>query len=319
MRRRLSLILMNAVFPNRDILFPWTAIALPLICGVLFAPFVVADPALASTQEEVQPRSTLAVMAAGVAATEDAPFVTSDYKFLPGDYVYFSFQIAGFAIASFERNEIHKVSLKYAVVPQDSDGVPLTEPATGSIQEEVNAEDKNWTPKRRASFLLPSYLASGTFRVHVTVYDLYGKTEQSKDFPFHIGGVEITPSASVDVQHFRFLRREDDREPLDIPAYSPGDTVFARFDMAGFKLGAGNSYALEYGVSVIQPNGKMFLDAPHAAELKASSFYPAQFLPGTLRITIPPNSVKGGYVLKLTVHDLIGNKSYETVKSFSIE
>jgi hypothetical protein len=282
------------------------------VCCLILRPVALA-------QEEVQSQSKLAIVAAGVASAEDAPFVASDYKFLPGDYVYFSFQIAGFAISSFERNEVHKISLTYAVAPQDSSGVPLTEPATGSIHEEVNAEDKNWTPKRRVSFLLPSYVASGSFRVHVTVHDLYGKAEVSKDFPFQIGGVEITPSESIDVQHFRFFRREDDREPLDVPAYSPGDAVFARFHMAGFKLGPGNAYALEYGLSVIQPNGKVFLDAPHAAELRAGSFYPAQFLPGTLRIGTPPNSAKGGYMVKLTVHDLIANKTYETVKSFSIE
>lgn len=310
---------MNAVSQNRRQPFIWSAIAGPLLCYVLLLLLTVANPTLVTAQEETPAQSKLAIVAGGVAATEDAPFVASDYKFLPGDYVYFSFQIAGFTIASFERDEVHKISLTYAVVPQDTSGVPVTEAVTGSIQAEVNREDKNWTPKRRASFLLPSYLATGTFRVHVTVKDLYGKAEASKDYPFQIGGIEITPSASVDVQHFQFFRREDDREPLDIPAYAPGDTVFARFDMAGFKLGPGNSYALEYGLSVIQPNGKTFLDAPHAAELKASSFYPAQFLPGTLRITTPPNGAKGGYVLKLTVHDLIGDKTFEVTKSFSIE
>jgi hypothetical protein len=310
---------MNAVSQRRRTSFIWSAIAGPILCYVPLLPSAVANPTLLSAQEEAPVQSKLAIVAAGVAASEDAPFVAANYKFLPGDYVYFSFQIAGFAIASFERNEVHKISLRYSVVPQDMSGVPLTEAVTDSIQAEVNPEDKNWTPKRRASFLLPSYLATGTFRVHVTVKDLIAKTEVAKDYPFQIGGVEITPSASVEVEHFQFFRREDDREPLDVPAYSPGDTVFARFDMAGFKLGPGNSYALEYGLSVMQPNGKTFLDAPHAAELKASSFYPAQFLPGTLRITTAPNSAKGGYVLKLTVHDLIGNKTYETAKSFSIE
>ena len=310
---------MNAVSQSRGTFVSRKAITVPILCCVLLPRLTVASPTLVSAQEEAPAQSKLAILAGGVAASEDAPFVAPDYKFLPGDYVYFSFQIAGFTIGSFERNAVRKISLAYAVVPQDMNAVPLTEAVTDSIQAEVNPEDKNWTPKRRASFLLPSYLASGKFRIHVTVKDLYGKAEVSKDYPFQIGGIEITPSASVDVQHFQFFRREDDREPLDVPAYSPGDTVFARFDMAGFKLGPGNSYALDYGLTVVQPNGKIFLDAPHAAELKASSFYPAQFLPGTLRITTPPNSIKGGYILKLTVHDLLGNKTYETTKSFSIE
>ena len=309
---------MNAVFQCRGTSLPRRAIAVPIF-SVLLPLVTVARPSLVSSQEGAPAPSKLAVVAAGIAASEDAPLVASNYKFLPGDYVYFSFQIAGFTIASFERNEVHKISLTYTVVPQDEQGLPLAEAVADSIQADVSPEDKNWTPKRRTSFLLPSYLAAGKFRIHVTVKDLYGKAEVSRDFPFQIGGIEIAPSASVEVQHFQFFRREDDREALEIPAYSPGDTVFAHFDMVGFKLGPDNSYALEYGLSVVQPNGKPFLDAPHAAELKASNFYPAQFLPGTLRITTPPNCGKGGYVLKLTVHDLIGNKTYETTKSFSIE
>lgn len=263
--------------------------------------------------------SNLAIVQAGAQESEDAPFVPADYLFLPGDYLYFTFQIAGFSIQSFNRDEVHKISLTYQVTPEDANGIPLTQSVSDSIQAELSSEDKNWTPKRRASFLLPSYVASGDFRVHVVIKDLFGKTEVSKNFPFHVGGVRIEPFDSVNVQHFQFLRRENDRDGLDIPAYSPGDTVFARFDMAGFKLSGENTYALEYGLSVIQPNGKIFLDAPQAAELKSNSFYPAQYLPGVIRINTPPNSAKGDYVLTLTVRDLIVNTKYETKKSFSIE
>ena len=285
---------------------------------VRILPFL-AFALLSFGQEAEAPHSNLAVVQAGVEQSEDAPFVPSDYVFLPGDYLYFTFQIAGFAIQSLNRDEVHKISLSYQVMPEDAQGVPITEPMSDTIQAELNSEDKNWTPKRRVSFLLPSYIMSGDFHVHLQVKDLVGKTETVKDFSFHVGGVHIEPSGSINVQHFHFLRRETDREPLDIPAYSPCDTIFARFDMAGFKLASENTYQLEYGLTVIQPNGKAFLDAPRAAELKASSFYPAQFLPGTIRINTPPNSAKGEYVLTLTVRDLIAGTKYETKKSFSIE
>jgi hypothetical protein len=42
--------------------------------------------------------SPLQILAAGVESSEDAPFVSSDFHFLPGDYLYFQFQIAGFAV-----------------------------------------------------------------------------------------------------------------------------------------------------------------------------------------------------------------------------
>ena len=195
----------------------------------------------------------------------------------------------------------------------------MTEPVSDSIQDEIGSEDKNWTPKRRVSFLLPSYVSSGEFHIHLVAKDLIGKTEITRDYPFHIGGIAIQSSDSVNVQHFEFLRRENDRQALDIPAYSPGDTVFARFDMAGFKLASGNTYELEYGLTVVQPSGKPFLDAQRAAELKSTSFYPAQYLPGVIRINTPANSAKGEYILTLTVRDLVGNTKCETKKSFSIE
>jgi hypothetical protein len=283
------------------------------IVAAAFSPFLVFP------QETQDNHSTLAIVQAGVEESEDAPFLPADYQFMPGDYLYFMFQISGFSVQSFNRDDVHRISLRYQVAPEDTNGVPLTKTISDSIQADLSSEDKNWTPKRRVSFLLPSYIASGDFRVHLTVYDLFGKTEISKVFPFHIGGVRIEPADSVNVQHFGFLRRENDRDALDIPAYNPGDAVFVRFDMAGFKLGPGNAYALDYGLSVVQPSGKIFLDAPRAAELKSASFYPAQYLPGGLRISTPPNSAKGEYIVTLVVHDLIGNARYETRKSFSIE
>ena len=263
--------------------------------------------------------STLAIVEAGVQQSEDSPFVPTSYVFLPGDYLYFTFDIAGFAIQSFNQDEVRKISLSYVITPEDSQGVPLTEAVSDGIQAELNPEDKRWTPKRRVSFLLPSYIANGDFHVHVVAKDAFAKAEVSKDFPFHIGGPVIEPSTSVNVEHFEFLRREADRDALDIPAYAPGDTVFARFDMAGFKLAARNTYDLEYGISVTKPSGKPFVDSPRAADLKASSFYPAQYLPGVIRINTPPDSGKGEYILTLTVRDLVNNTKSETKKSFSIE
>lgn len=291
-----------------------------VFCAVLLSLSAIAPASSAAgAQEADAAHARLAIVEAGVEASEDAPFASASYEFLPGDYLYFTFQIAGFSIQSLNRNEVRKISLTYQVTPEDAHGTPLTEPVSDSIQDELSNEDKNWTPKRRASFLLPSYVSSGEFHVHLVARDLVGKTEVARDYPFRIGGVSIEPSDSVNVQHFAFLRRESDREALEIPAYSPGDTVFARFDMAGFKLASGNTYELEYGLSVIQPSGKPFLDAPRAAELKSTSFYPAQYLPGVIRINTPATSAKGEYVLTLVVRDLVANTKYETKKSFSIE
>lgn len=264
--------------------------------------------------------STLAILDAGPESSEDAPFVSNDYQFYPGDYLYFRFQVTGFGIQTDETTEIRKISLSYEITPQDANSVPLTPAVSGDIKDELNPEDKNWTPKRRASFLLPSFVASGPFHIHLVVKDLIGKTQTERDFPFRMGGVTIVPSSSITVENFRFFRREDDRQSLEVPAYAPGDTIYARFDMAGYQTSTpDNQYHLTYGLIVFGPDGKPFIQQPQAAELSTGSFYPAQFVPGNINLTTTRTSAKGAYVIALTVRDLIANRTYETKRSFTLE
>ena len=261
----------------------------------------------------------LAIVDAGVEQSEDAPFVASDYQFLPGDFLYFTFSIGGFGIDSEREGEVRKIALTYQAVPQDAAGIPLTPPATGEVKTQLHPEDKNWMPKRRASFLIPSFVAAGDYHVHVSVTDVVTKHEVSADIPFHIGGVHIKASPSITVENFRFLRKEDDRTPLEIPAYSPGDKVYALFEMTGYKVGPDKQYHLAYGLTVLGPDGKPFLQQPQAAELDSNSYYPAQFVPGNLVLTTAPNSATGQYVVVLTVKDLLGQQSYEAKYAFSLE
>jgi hypothetical protein len=282
------------------------ALAGLLICALI--------PARARAAE-----SSLAVIDAGVEPSEDAPFVPADYQFLPGDFVYFSFQIAGFSVKSNDADEVRRISLAYEVTPQDASGVALTQPNSSTVQVELNPEDKNWIPKRRASFLLPSFIAAGEFRIHVVVKDLFANSQASKDIPFRVGGVKVQPSTTLTVQNFHFLRQENDREPLEVPAYRPGDTVYANFEMVGYKIGPENQYHISYGLTVLRPDGKPFLNQPNAAELHKSSFYPAQFLPGNFSVTTSSDTARGAYVILLTLRDIIGNQTYQTKQAFSIE
>ena len=263
--------------------------------------------------------SSLAIVGASVQQSEDSPPVPSDYRFLPGDYLYFTFQISGFAIRSEKRGELRRISLEYEATPEDANGVALTPPSSGVIETEITDQDKNWTPKRRTSFLIPSFIAAGEFRVHVRVKDRTANTETSLDTPFRVGGLEVRPTASLTVQNFVFFRGEEDREPLKLPAYSPGDTVYVRFDMTGFKTGAQNQYHLSYGVTVLRPDGKTFIDEAKAAELLSDSFYPAQYVPGVLNLRTSPGAPHGEYLIVLTVQDVLAGSSSQVKKAFSIE
>lgn len=264
------------------------------------------------------PPSSLAIVEAGIAQSEDAPFVARSYEFLPGDYLYFTFQVAGFAVLSERRGERRTISLEYQVVPQDNQGIPLTEAASGIIEAELTSEDKNWTPKRRVSFLLPSFVAGGDFHILVQLKDLIGKAEIRQEYRFRIGGLELQ-STDLSVQNFEFFRSEEERKPLELAAYSAGDTVYVGFDMVGFKTDAHKQYHLSYGLTVLRPDGKPYLDAPGAADLEASSFYPAQYLPGVFQVKTSPTAMHGEYVVLLSVHDSVANKTCQIKRAFSIE
>ncbi len=263
--------------------------------------------------------NTLAVINGGVQRSEDAPNVPGDFQFYPGDYVYFTFYISGFATKTNPDTEVKSMSLEYEVTPEDSNHVPLTEPEKGVVADTLTTEDKNWIPKRRASFLLPSYIAAGQFAIHVVVRDLLDKKEAVRDYPFLIGGVQVASVDSVRTQDFEFLRNENDGKALDVPAYAPGDTVWARFEMVGFKHDAQKQYKLSYGINIVSPDGKKFLDQPKAAQIASNNFYPAQFVPGELQIITPKNAAHGAYQLTLTVRDLIGDQSFELKRVFTIE
>ena len=262
--------------------------------------------------------SSLQIVAAGVESSEDAPFVSSDFHFLPGEYIYFQFQVSGYAIKTTEKSEARGISLTYEISPQDAKGVSLTPPVAGFIKEQLSAEDKNWTPKRRASFLLPSFVAAGEFHIHLAINDSIGNTSTERDLPFHIGGVVVAPSEALGIQDFQFMRKEDS-EPLEVPAYRPGDTVYVRFNMTGFHLGTGNEYHLSYGLTVNRPNGKPYLNEQSAAELSNRSFYPVPFVPGDVSIATSRDTALGQYVLLLTVRDLAGSQTYQLKRAFTIE
>jgi len=262
----------------------------------------------------------LSIVNAGVESAEDAPFVAPDYVFNPGDFVYVVFEIAGYKVAGDNYNKPKHISLKYKVEPLDSKGVPLAAAAEGSIDDDISKEDKNWLPKRRASFLLPSYLAQGQYHVNLTVEDAIAKSHQTKKLSFNISGPKITPGGSLQVQRFRFERSQEDGPALEVAAYRPGDTVWARFDMTGFKTGPGNAVDLSYGVAVFRPDGKSLFEQKSAAQEKLDGeFYPPQFVPGVLSVTTTKDLTPGEYKLVVHVNDLLGKQTADFEQSFRVE
>lgn len=283
----------------------WLWLALLLVC---------ARPGLGADET-----SSLAIVDAGVQDSEEAPFVNTDYQFLPGDYLYVTIHIAGYTFKLNEEQDVRAIHLNYSMQPVDLQGVPLTAPQSGDISENLTSENKNWVPVKRAMFLLPSFLLGGAYQVQVKVTDELAHKDATRYLPFTVGGPRFDPVDGLSVQRFQFLRKEDARQAMELPAYAPGDVVFCSFDLVGFQLRAGNEYDLSYGVTVLRPDGKPFIETPDAAYLKSASFYPARYLPANLNVLTKKQNPKGAYILIVTARDRVSGKTATLKESFTLE
>jgi hypothetical protein len=249
--------------------------------------------------------------------SEDGVPVPTDSRFAPGDVVFFSCQVAGYTKLPKEDNFV--VDLAYTIEVRDSKGLLIIPVETGKVASTLTSEDKKWLPKIRHTIALPPLADTDRFQVTVKVKDNLVNASGEATIPLLVEGREVAASDTLTVRNFRFLRTEEDKDPLQVPAYRPGDTVWARFDMTGYKLGEGNSFDVDYGLKVFRPTGEVTYDQPKAAEEKNQSFYPQRHTPGVLSLTLPADLKRGEYTVLLIVHDNMGSQTYETRQKFAVE
>jgi hypothetical protein len=246
---------------------------------------------------------------------EDGPSIPSSFAFVPGDTVFLSFQLTGYQ----SEGDDKVVKIEYHLDALDRTGVRLVETKNGQIKAELAAQDKEWKPKVRWEFLLPPLLDSGTYRLTMAVKDLISGQEASKETTLTVRGREVAQSETLVVRNFRFLRSEEDSAPLASPSYRPGDVVWARFDITGFKLAEKNQMHVEYDISVLSPSGKNLYTQQNAAVEKQPSFYPKRYVPGTLSLNLQPTIKPGEYTIQLNLRDEVGKQIAESRHAFRIE
>jgi len=257
----------------------------------------------------------LTILKPSVSDLEDGPAVPPSFTFVSGQFIFLSFQVAGYKVA-----DEQKIHLSYKVDALDPKGVRLVEPFVGTVDTTLADEDKNWKPKVRRQILIPPLAPSGTYKISVQVTDDLNKgASVSQDIPFEVRGRDVPPSDTPVVRNFQFYRGEDEREPLKVAAYKPGDTLWARFDIVGYKFGPGNSIDVDYGISVLAPSGKVLFTQDKAAEEKSSSFYPKAYVPGSMNLNLQGTIRPGEYTIVVSVRDHIGNQTAEARGNFTIE
>lgn len=245
---------------------------------------------------------------------EDGPPLHGDEAdFGAGETAFFSLDVSGYT-----KNEEH-IKLAWEIKCTDPSGILVVAPASGKVDTDVSPEDKHWMPRIRQTIELPPLAPPGVYHIVAKVHDEVSGASADADVSFHVHGRSVETSDSLTVRNFHFYRSENDTEPLATAAYKPGDSVWARFDIAGYKLGPENSFDVSYGLTEIRPDGKPGFSQPDAANLKDHSFYPQRYAPAGLSLTLPNNVVKGPHTIILTVTDKIGNQKYEIPEKFDVE
>lgn len=246
---------------------------------------------------------------------ESGPAAGPDYEFVPGELVHLSFRVANF------QAEKDQIQVRYQLIATDPEGLLLFEPVTGKVEVEVNDKDreKNWMPLARETISLPPMLASGVYSLKIRVADEYGKSDVEKVVPFRVRGRVMEPADALVARKLHFYRSDSDRTPLEPALYHPGESVWARFEIAGFKLGGKNGFDVEYGLSVLRPSGKVLYTEPVAAAEHDTPYYPKRMLVGGLSLNLTADLPPGEYTIVLTLRDKVGAQEHESRHSFRVE
>ncbi len=250
---------------------------------------------------------------------EDGPPIPAGQAFRASETVFLSFQISGF-----QPTEDDHIQLGYEIAATDPAKLPLGPVKTGKIEAELAPEDKKqgkqWMPKVRFQIQLPVTPAAGTYNIQVHLDDKINGSKQTIDVPFQVEASGVAPGSALTIQNFRFLRSESDKDRLPAGgAFRPGDAVWARFDITGYKFGPNNRYEVKYGLTLLDAAAKVLFSNPDAAQDKNESFYPRTFIPGEFSVNLDKNITSGDYTLIVVLSDPIGSQRFQSAHVFRVE
>jgi hypothetical protein len=259
--------------------------------------------------------ATLEVVRPAISDSDGGPPNPVNAGYHPGDSLYFTCRISGYT-----KDDKEQVRLAYTVQAVDPHGVALTEPYKNNVNAEVAPQDKEWLPKIETSVNLPTLLFAGEYKIVVKVEDLVAKASVELAVPVRVRGREdIHPADSLSIQAFRFLRHEEDTRPVERAAYVPGDHLWAKFDITGFRYGPANRIDVTYITSVLGPDGKILWTQREPVGEQGDSFYPRAFVPATMSIELQAKIKPGDYTLVVQAKDAIGNQTCEIRQPFTIQ
>jgi hypothetical protein len=249
-----------------------------------------------------------------IAQSDGGPPDPAGFTHVAGETLFFTCRVANFSKSADE-----KIHLAYSVEAFDPQGVPLNEIYRNEVSDEVTPQDREWQPKIETEIETPPLGPSGAYKIVVKVEDLIAKTSAELSVPFQVHGHAVQPSDTLAVRNFQYFRGEDDVQPLEKAVYHPGDAVWAKFDIVGYKLGDKNSVNVSYVTSLISPEGKVMWTQPDPAVDRDASFYPKRYVTASMGITLLKGTKPGVYMIGVQVKDGIGKQTAEAKFPFTLE
>lgn len=243
---------------------------------------------------------------------EDGPAIAANYEYLAGELLYLSFRVAGFKTVK------DAVDLRWQLFGVDPEGLLLAPPANGSFTDEVSLNDKDWLPKVAYTLPLPAQLAPGLYKLKIQVADENAKASASSEIEFKVGGRPLPRPVQFSVLDLGFYKLESDRQAMSEPVYRAGDTLLARFQLAGFQLGEKNRFDVSYGLAILDAAGKVLYSQDDAAADNGAPFYPRRMLNGALTLNLTAGVQPAEYTLLVKATDRIGNASVEARSRFRV-
>ena len=220
-----------------------------------------------------------------------------------------------FRIEGFERRESigesglpeYRVSLRYEVELRDPQGVLVEPVKTGELESLLGVQDEKWQPLIRWSAGVPSWSPSGSYAIHIRVFDEIGDQRVEGSFPLRVRGEAVQPSDALTAQQVEFAR--SDEGPWSPHRYfALRDPVHVRYKIVGFRVSPEKRIWVEQDWSVLNAEGVVVLFQQNAVEDRSENFYPPRFLATTFHLQLD-DPKPGAYTLRIALRDRLGEQS----------
>jgi len=249
-----------------------------------------------------------------VSQFEDGSALEGGQHLIVGEIGFFRFAVVNYKVA-----DTGKVQLSAKVQVFDSRGTAIAPVDELAIATSLSEEDKDWRPRFRSQFQLPGIAPPGNYRVHYEATDEQSRQKASGDATFTVDGPNVDPSDQLVIRQMAFYRGADDEVPIGVAAYRPGDMIWVKFFITGYKHGEQNAMDVTYDVAVTDAAGKQLFAQENAAVEKNQAFYPQPWVPGVFSLTLKPDTMKATYTVSISAHDAIGKQNVTEKAEFKVE